>query len=63
MGFTLVQLHECCLLLKVCFLWSELGSNGWSSTNVAILVGFFSVYMTKLHETQASELSIDINNK
>ena len=25
---------------------------------MAILVGFFSVYMTKLYETQASELSI-----
>ena len=28
-----------------------------SATNVAFLV-FFSVYMTKLYETQASELSI-----
>ena len=25
---------------------------------MAILVGFFSVYMTKLYETQGSELSI-----
>ena len=36
----------------------QVGSNGWSSTNVAILVFFFSVYMTKLYETQASQLSI-----
>ena len=28
----------------------------WSSINLAVLV--FSVYMTKLYETQASELSI-----
>ena len=28
------------------------------STNVAFLVLFFSVYKTKLYETQASELSI-----
>ena len=29
----------------------------WSFTNVAIVV-FFTVYMTKLYETQASELRI-----
>ena len=34
-------------------------SNGWSSTNVAILVFFhFMKSMRKLYETQASELSI-----
>ena len=36
----------------------KVGSNGLSSTNVAILVDFFSVYMTKVYETQASELTI-----
>ena len=33
-----------------------MGGNGWNSTNVAFVV-FFSVYMSKLYETQASELS------
>ena len=53
MVFTSLGLFFCgqkCQLIKV-------GSNGWSSTNVAFLV-FFSVYKTKLYETQASELSI-----
>ena len=36
----------------------KVGSNGWSSTNVAFLGLFLSVYMTKLYETEASELSI-----
>ena len=35
----------------------KVGGNGWSFSNVAFLV-FFSVYMTKLYETQVSERSI-----
>ena len=36
----------------------KVGSNGWSSSSMVFLVFFFSVYMTKLYEIQASELSI-----
>ena len=44
--------------LFLCFFSVYMTTNGWSSSNVAFLVFFFSVYMTKLYETQATELSI-----